>query len=190
MKTKPDNIYAHYCMGIIYLYRNQLAEAAEQFKTVTRLDPNDAHAWLQRRLATPNKDESAEAKGFLRRALTLNPYLNAARYALAQHGFEHDDKVSKELLDEFQALAAANWQEAHQLAYTEMGRYAEVIGRDSFEKPSVGPMPLFERDQSFHVTLAEGSRWAKPEDFENDAVGELRRQVRAALRRHHSAARF
>ncbi|HEV8063113.1 MAG TPA: FG-GAP-like repeat-containing protein [Gemmataceae bacterium] len=178
VKREPDNLQAHYCMGIIYLYQNQLAEAAQQFETVTRLDPNDAHAWLQRAFATPNKDESAEAKGFLRRALTLNPYLNAARYALAQHSFEHDDKLSKELLDEFQALAAANWQEAHQLAYTEMGRYAEVIGRDTVEKASVGPMPLFERDQSFRVTLAEGSRWAKAEDFENGVVGELRRRVR------------
>ena len=178
LQKEPDNVYAHYCMGIIYLYQNQLAEAAQQFETVTRLDPHDAHAWLQRALATPNKDESPEAKGFLRRALELNPYLNAARYALAQHGFEHDDKRSKELLDEFQALATAGWQENYRLAYTEMGRYAEVIGRNAKEQVPSAPLPLFERDRAFRVTLADGSRWAKDQDFEAGVVGALRRRVR------------
>ncbi len=174
----PDNVHAHYCMGIIYFYRNQLAEAAQQFETVTRLDPNDPHAWLHRALATPNKDESAEAKGFLRKALELNPYLNAARYALAQHAFEHDDKKSKELLDGFQALAAANWQENYRLAYGEMGHYAEVVGRNSTTQIPSGPLPIFERDQNFRIMLAEGARWAKPEDTESGVVGELRRAVR------------
>lgn len=177
LNQDPDSIPAHYCMGIIYLYRNQLAEAAQQFETVTRLDPNDGHAWLQRALATPNKDESPEAKGFLRRALELNPYLNAARYALAQHGFEHDDKKSKELLEEFQALATANWQDNYKLAYSEMGRYAQAVGRQDLEKPAPGPVPLFERDSSFRVTLADGTRWAKPEDVEPGVVGDLRRAV-------------
>ena len=178
LHEEPDNIYAHYCMGIIYLYQNQLAEAAQRFETVTRLDPSDAHAWLQRALATPNKDESAEAKGFLRRALELNPYLNAARYALAQHGFEHDDKRSKELLDEFQALATADWQENYRLAYTEMGRYAEVIGQNAKVSVPSAPLPLFERDRAFHITLADGTRWANDQDLEVSAVGELRRRVR------------
>lgn len=179
LNRDPDNIPAHYCMGIIYLYRNQLAEAARQFETVTRLDPNDGHAWLQRALATPNKDESPEAKGFLRRALELNPYLNAARYALAQHGFEHDDKKSKELLEEFQALAAANWQDNYRLAYSEMGRYAQAIGGKDLDKAGAGPIPVFERDSSFQVKLADGTRWAQPEDFEPGVVGELRRKVQA-----------
>jgi FG-GAP-like repeat/Tetratricopeptide repeat/ASPIC and UnbV len=178
LKQEPDNVTAHYCMGIIYLYQNQLAEAAQQFETVTRLDPNDAHAWLQRALSTPNKDESSEAKGFLRRALELNPYLNAARYALAQNGFEHDDKRSKELLEEFQALVSADWQENYRLAYTEMGRHAEVIGTNANGPIRSAPLPLFERDQAFRVTLADDTRWAKEQDLEAGAVGELRRRVR------------
>jgi cytochrome c-type biogenesis protein CcmH/NrfG len=179
LKQEPNNLHAHYCMGIIYLYRNQLAEAARQFETVTRLDPNDPHAWLQRALATPNKDESAEAKGFLRRALELNPYLNSARYALAQHGFEHDDKKSKELIDEFQGLTAANWQEESRLAYTEMGHYAEAIGRPVVTQSQPGPAPVFKRDQSFQVILADGTRWAGAEDLGSGIEGELRRRLRA-----------
>jgi cytochrome c-type biogenesis protein CcmH/NrfG len=178
LKREPDNLPAHYCMGIIHLYRNQLAEAAQEFETVTRLDPSDAHAWLQRALATPNKDESPEAKEFLRRALELNPYLNAARYGLAQHAFEHDDKKSKALLDEFQALAAANWQDSYRLAYTEMGRYAQAIGRELPGKSEPGLVPLFERDAAFQVVLADGVRWAEVGDFEPGSVGALRRRVR------------
>jgi cytochrome c-type biogenesis protein CcmH/NrfG len=178
LEKDPDNCHAHYCLGIIYLYQNRRDEAATQFETVTRLDPTDAYAWYQRGLTSPDKDESPQAKRFYRKALDLNPYLNAARYALAQHSFEHDDKKSKELLDEFQALANAHWEADYRLVYSEMGRYAEVIGRVPIDKPAAGPLPLFERYESFQVTLAEGTRWAKAEGLGQGTLGELRRAVR------------
>ncbi len=178
LKKEPDNLHAHYSMGIIYLYRNQLEEAARQFEEVTRLDPQDAHAWLQRALALPNKDESPEAKEFLRKALELNPYLNAARYALAQNAFEHDDKKSKQWLDDFQALAAADWQDNYRLAYTEMGRYAEVIGRVQPGNAPAAPLPLFERFGAFRVALAEGTRWANDQDLASSENGALKKKIR------------
>ena len=180
LEKDPNNLHAHYCLGIIYLYQNRIPEAASHFETVTRLDPTDAYAWYHRGLTHPDKDDSPEAKGFFRKALDLNPSLNAARYALAQHRFEYDEKKSKELLAEHKALIDANWESDYQLVYTEMGRYAEVIGHvPTADKPAVGPLPLFERDDSFRVTLAEGTRWAKDDDLGAGVLGDLRRAARA-----------
>jgi Tfp pilus assembly protein PilF len=174
----PDNPHAHYNLGIIYYYQNRREDAAAEFEAVTRRDPNDAYAWFYRGLTAPDKDESPEARQFYRRALDLNPYLNAARYNLAGHALERDEKRRKELFDEFQALKRANWETQSSDVYTEKGRYAEVIGRQALEKPPVGPVPLFERYDAFKVTLADGTRWAGGEDFGESAVGDLRRAVR------------
>src|SRR5262249_34226510 len=44
----PDNLHAHYCIGVIEQHRNKLAEAYPHFDFVTRRDPEDAHAWLRK----------------------------------------------------------------------------------------------------------------------------------------------
>src|SRR5260370_29857994 len=178
LEKDPDSPHAHYCLGIIYLYLNRRVEAAAEFETGARLDPNGADAWLHRGLSHAEKDDAPEAKRYYRKALDLNPYLNAARHALAQHGFEHDDKKSKDLLDEHKALFDAHWESDYQRVYTDMGKYAEVIGRIPAGKPPVGPLPLFERYESFRVTLAADTRWAKEADLGDGVLGNLRRAVR------------
>ena len=179
LEHDPDNLHAHYCLGLICLDQGRLGEAAPQFETVTRLDPTDAYAWLRRAQSHPEKDDAPETKEFYHKALELNPYLNAARHALAHHRFEYDEKKSKELLDQFQLLKDAHWETDFGLVYTEQGRYADVIGRVPERKPpSFGPLPLFERDESFRVTLAEGTRWAKADDLGDGILGDLRRAVR------------
>jgi Tfp pilus assembly protein PilF len=180
LRREPDNLHARYCLGIIALYRNQLAEAAPHFETVTRLDPADAHAWYNLAQTHPDGKDSPAAKECLRRALKLNPYLNAARYALAMHPYEPGEAERDRLLADFNALKDANVAEESKIEYTQMGRYAEVIGRaDDRIKPAVGPLPIFSASEDFRVTLAPGARWATAMDFGADPVAEVRRAFRA-----------
>jgi tetratricopeptide (TPR) repeat protein len=175
LEKEPDNPHAHFCTGIILHYRNNLAEAGKFFKTVTELDPNDAHAWFWRGKCVPNESEAAEAKEYYEKALKLNPYLNAARYSLAQHRLlAEDEKRKKALLDEFEALKKENAQGLADLKYAEMGRYGDVIGKSPAPPPDLGMMPMFDSVKGPAVKLADGTAWAAP-----DKLDELRKAVRA-----------
>jgi tetratricopeptide (TPR) repeat protein len=178
LEIDPKNPYAHHCIGIIILYQGrQLEKAVPHFKAVTEIDPKDAFAWylLGHTLTqVPDADKhEAESKRYLQKALDLNPYLNSARYQIAQHPFEHDEQKSKALLAEFEQLTEAKWATPYRTRYMEMGRYAEVLGAPPAKKPVTGPIPLFEQAGSFKVVLAEGTRWAKEGD-----LTELTRAVR------------
>ncbi len=158
----PKNPHALYSLGIINLYENHIAEAYHCFEAVSRIDPNDAYTWFHMGVTNPAGRDSPTAKQCYEKALQLNPYLNAARYALAQHPHEYDAEKSKRLLAEHKALIEAKWESEYRIAYTEMGHYAEVLGRVAASgPPAIGPLPMFERDQSFRVKLAEGARWSK-----------------------------
>jgi Tfp pilus assembly protein PilF len=172
----PDSRHAHYGLGLIHLEEGRLDEAAAEFETVTRLDPDDAYSWYLRGLCT---DQSPEAKRFYRKALDLKPSLNSARIALANHPFEYDDAKSQALLDEFNKLKAAHVEVLYGFPYTERGPYGEVIGHTPREKPPAGPLPPFRRDEAFRVTLAEGTRWAADADLGRGTLGDLRRALRA-----------
>jgi FG-GAP-like repeat/Tetratricopeptide repeat/ASPIC and UnbV len=180
LSQEPDNPYAHYGLGMIAQYQNHLEEAAPRFEKVTQLDPNDAHAWYFLAESHPQGKDSAAARECLRRALQLNPYLNTARYALAIHPDNQGKAEASSLLAEFKELKEAKWEALCEIKYSEMGKYAEVIGRaDDRVKPKIGPLPLFALSKDFHVTLAPGARWATGADFGAGPVGDLRRAVRA-----------
>jgi hypothetical protein len=169
LDQEPNNPHAHYCTGIIHYHRAQLAAAAPHFEAVTRIDPNDAHAWYWRGRCVPDSSESAEALAFFEKALKLNPYLNAARYAIAQHRVTvNDEKRQKQLIDEFQMMVRANVHDLTDLKYTEMGRYGEVIGKSPAPPPDLGPVPMFEAVKGPVVKLAEGTKWADMAHLKQD----------------------
>lgn len=178
LKKEPDNPHAHFCLGVIHEYQGRVAEANKHFTEVTRIDPADPHAWYYRAATHPDKDNAAESKAFYRKALDLDPNFNSARYALVIHGHDYDVDKSKQLLEEHRRLHEAGWERTAGLKYTERGKYAECIGTPPGNPPAAGPVPMFERDPKFKVTLAAGTRWAKPEDDEPGAVGRLRKAVR------------
>ncbi|MFO0850659.1 MAG: FG-GAP-like repeat-containing protein [Gemmataceae bacterium] len=152
LKDDPDNVYAHYNLGIIHKYRGELAEAAPHFEAVTRLDPSDAHAWLNRGVCDPQSFESDKSREFFEKALALNPYLNQARYRLATHTGTTDAQ-RKELNKLFQDLQVANWEEESREKYTEMGRYAGTIGGGPAKPPAAGPPPVFAQTPSVTAKL-------------------------------------
>ena len=66
------------------------------------------------------------------------------------------------------------------LKYTQMGKYADVIGRTVEVAPKVrtGPLPLFSPGKNFNVKLQTGTRWATKDDIARQAQGELRNILR------------
>jgi hypothetical protein len=181
LKQQPDNPYAHFCLGIIMHYEGQPEEteiAGEHFHAVTRVDPNDAAAWYWYGSSLPQG--SAEQNKCYERAMQLNPYLSGPIYGLAMNYRQQDPKRSQKLFNDFNALRDADWLDSTQIKYTEMGHYAEVIGRvpESNSGPHTGPIPLFAPAEEFKIQLAPGARWATAAEFGEGPVGELRRQFR------------
>jgi cytochrome c-type biogenesis protein CcmH/NrfG len=159
-----DNKHAHYCLGMIALYVGQLREAHEHFANVNRLDPEDAHTWLRLGTTHPDGPTSAAARDCFEKALQFNPYLNEARYRLA---FAQTDPAKKQaLLAEHEGLSKADLFTESRIVYAEMGKYADVIGRDpTVARGTVGPLPMFEASGNFRVTLTAGARWATATDL-------------------------
>src|SRR5262249_32825353 len=124
----PNNPYAHFCLGLIFKAQNRLADAFHQFQTVTRLDPQAAYSWDYCCVTHAEGQDSAAAKECFEKAPRLNPNLNAARYAVAQHPFQRHEERTRALLAEHKGLRDANWETDLRMVYTEMGPYAEVIG--------------------------------------------------------------
>jgi tetratricopeptide (TPR) repeat protein len=168
LKREPDNPHAHYCLGILAEYVGQRAPAYEQFVAVNTVDPLDAHTWLRVGANHPDGEYSAAARDCFEKALKLDPYLNEARYRLSMIVRETDPDRQAALLAEHDQLTRAERFTESGIKYAEMGKYADVIGRDPKlgGKPVVGPLPLFEPLPAFTVKLAAGARWAVAADLD------------------------
>lgn len=178
---EPNNPYAHFCLGKLLSYRGKLDEAISRFEAVTRIDPCDAHGWLELGISLDAQGPQADRRiDCFQRAYELDPYLGGAIYQLAQ-GLSLKDPARKEkLLKEFQDLTQAEWTNQSRIKYTEMGKYAEVIGRDPKQVTArqTGPVPLFLPGDHFQVHLAPGAKWAARTDLEKSPQGELLSAVR------------
>ena len=145
LSRNPNDAHAHFTAGIIHYYRNQLPEALAHFQRVTEIDPSDAHAWYFLGQSRDDEPTNPDSKKDYERALRLNPYLNAARYKVAQHVVGFDPDASRAMLAEHRALIEANWESETEIKYTMMGRYAEVIGKMPAAHPPAGAVPMFEK---------------------------------------------
>jgi hypothetical protein len=178
LRRDPDNPYAHFCLGMLLMYQKDNTEAMQHFQEVVKKDPNDAYSWYWLgSLKTPGSKERLRC---FEEALKHNRHLIGALYALAMDLRPIDEERSKRLLDESEALRRADWGNVSALKYSQMGSYAEAIGRSSDRSPPLtGPLTLFQPSESLKVQLAPGAKWAKAADFGNDTVAEVRRLVRA-----------
>lgn len=159
----PNNKHAHYCLAMISLYVNDLADAHTHYAVVNKLDPDDAHTWLHLGTTQPDGPNSAPARDCYERALKLDPYLTEARYKLAMALRGVDDGRFPKLIDEHLALQKADVFTESRIVYGEMGKYGAVIGRDPAAKTPAGVVPMFE--QHGRVTLAPGAKWATTADL-------------------------
>ena len=165
--AQPENRHAHYCLGVLAMYFGRMAEAYEHFSAVNKLDPDDAFTWLRVGTCHPNGTRSAEARECFEKALKLDPYLNEARYRLFQSLIDTDPKRADELIKELNDLRNNEWERESGIKYAEMGKYADVIGRDpATPRTPVGPLPVFENAPGFKVTLAPGAHWTTTADLD------------------------
>lgn len=126
----PDNKHAHYCLGMIELYVGHYPDAYPHFKRVSELDPDDAHTWLWLGTTHPSGRESAEAAESYEKALKLDPHLNEARYRLMRAIIDNDSERAHDLMTEHLKLQESDQVTPSRIVFGEMGKYADVIGRD------------------------------------------------------------
>jgi hypothetical protein len=178
LQQDPNNLYAHYCLGIIKKNGDNPMEAAPYFKFVTEKDPSDAHAWYFLGLA--QAPASAEAVNCFKKALEADPYLQGALYSLSQALRVDDPQKSKELQQLFSKFFDTRRGDRAETVYTKMGRYADVIGRPerTMQETATGPLPLFVKQDNFKVELAPEARWVNDDDLGKGPEADLRRAVR------------
>jgi len=179
LKRDPENLNAKFCLGIIAYYQNRSEDAAREFQAVLDKDPNDAFSWFYLGKFHPEGPDSAAALNCLNKALELDPYLNAARYALALHPLLENPDLRKKLLEEHERLKQAEWERTQDIAYTQMGPYASVLG--GFKMPrdgSVAAMPVFRREETSPIDLGPDRTWAGEEAWPNRKKTTLFREVR------------
>src|SRR5262245_9003288 len=92
----PDNLQAHFCLGIIFLHRGSLEEAKAHFEAVARRDPADAHTWFC--LGQVQDPLSPRARECYEKALELNPHMLGALNQLAGIYRREDDKKADAFL--------------------------------------------------------------------------------------------
>jgi tetratricopeptide (TPR) repeat protein len=177
LKRDTKNPHAHFCLGVIYQYQgDKTPQARKHFEEVTRIDPQDAHAWYYLGYNTP--DDPEIQKQCYEKALEYGPYLRRALNGLQVLVRTEDPKRAQELLDRFLALDK-NFGYSEKERYGEMGKYAEAIGRMAQDaKHPYGPVPVFSPQEKFAVKLKAGARWAKAADFGQGSAADLRRKTR------------
>lgn len=181
LEVEPQNPYAHFCLGIIMHYEAKSEEqelAAQHFRAVTEVDPNDPTAWYW--LGTKQEPGSEEANRCFRRALELDPHLAGAIYGLAMNLRATNPQEAARILQKYTDLNTHEWVNGVDLKYSEMGHYANAIGKVTIPGSELrfGPLPLFAPSTTFQVQLAPGTRWAKAADFGSGTPADIRRAVR------------
>jgi tetratricopeptide (TPR) repeat protein len=179
LKKEPGNPYGHFCLGILLMYQKDSGEAVRHFEAVLEKDPDDAYSWYW--LGTLKPQASKEQSECYRKALKLNRHLIGAIYGEAMNLRAKDPEAAQAFLKEMEDLKRAEWQNVAAVKFSQMGPYAAVIGRtgDPTADPRTGPLPLFQHREKLDVRLTLGAHWATSTDFGEDAVGEVRRLVRA-----------
>ncbi|MBI4587071.1 MAG: VCBS repeat-containing protein [Planctomycetes bacterium] len=127
-KKDPKNPYAHYSLGMLFLHRNRLEEAAREFGATRALDPLDPHTLYQLGSLARQAGRLDEAEGLFKQAISIHAGLSSAWYGLARIALSKGQREEgKRLLERFSQLERAKVGVKVSLKYGEMGRYAEII---------------------------------------------------------------
>ncbi len=206
----PNNLTAYFCRGVILQYLGEIRPAHKDFQVVVDKDPSDGHAWF--RLASTLEDpdrpgfkaglkQHKELVRLYEESLRRNPHLFPAYYQLFQvTGWAASDAPTpeekekllarqKDLQNTFQRLhpkiSPTGTGESGDNAYGQMGKHGRLLGPEP-PRPSLTDMPQwpkFEKIRPIEVELAEGTRWAKRDDFQGDhaLLGRVRARFGAAV---------
>ncbi len=167
LQADPENVYAHFCLGIILNHLGQLDEAARHFEAVTRIDPENSYGWYWLGNCLMATDRSRAREAF-QKAVELNPIFVPAIYGLAQLlMLSGQPDEAKKLLAQKKLLDEAKEGVQAKIMYDDMGPYANAIGRAAVDPLTSRSRPvLYEPWEELSVSLAEGTRWAGWKDLE------------------------
>jgi Tfp pilus assembly protein PilF len=82
MSSRPDDMASHYNLGNFYMARNQMPDAAEEFQTASRLQPEALPPYVNAALAYNALGQNDKAEASLRHALSLDATNAAANLNL------------------------------------------------------------------------------------------------------------
>ena len=203
LERDPNNRHAHFCRGIILEQQGELAEAHKHFKRRDRARPQrrgrrgtGRRARSPTRTTRPSPPGPRQAKdqvALFAKALEHDPYLTPAIYKLSfAYRLAGQPDKQKELLERWREINPDRQKpvpgpgNSADKVYGEMGRYATVI--DPFPRPataqeSAAMPPKFEPARPLSIKLADGDRWATPDDFKGDraVLGRARARFGAAV---------
>jgi tetratricopeptide (TPR) repeat protein len=148
LAADPQNLRAHYCLGLVLLNDGRAADALPQFTSVAERNPNDAYAAYYVGQAKFQTGDAAGALAAYQRALTLNPRLRSAAYGSFQalQRLGRGDEAAP-MLERFRALETDPRSEVVEFKYTRMGPLANAVAIDApppgrpLQRP---PGPVFE----------------------------------------------
>ena len=179
LQQDPDNIYAHYCLGIILTHHGNFDRAIPHFKRVTELAPDSSFGWywLGHCYRTSDLQKSAEC---MQKAVELNPLHLPAIYGLAQTLMQQGKVAeARKLFKRKRLLDQAKQGIQAKIAYDDMGPFANAIGivDQRSPRPTTTP-PIYQPWDSFRVQLAKDTRWVTWDDLQGSDLEALIRSIR------------
>jgi Tfp pilus assembly protein PilF len=162
LRTHPQDVRAHYCLGLLLLNDGRANDAIVHFKFAADHEPGDAHAAYFLAQSRAQAGDFAGALPSYERSLTLNPHLRSAAYgafrALQRLGRAAD---AERMLARFRDLEGNPQSEVVEFKYTRMGRLAEATTLDA-APPARSPRPagpVFERTTLPLATAPASVAW-------------------------------
>jgi tetratricopeptide (TPR) repeat protein len=148
LSTDPQNIRAHYSLGLVLLNDGRAADALPHFTTVAERDPNDAYAQYYVGQAKFQTGDSAGALAAYERALVSSPRLRSAAYGSFQalQRLGRADEAAQ-MLERFRALETDPRSDVVEFKYTRMGPLANAAAIDALppRQPAQRPAgPVFD----------------------------------------------
>jgi tetratricopeptide (TPR) repeat protein len=110
--TRHDRVATHVNRGILYLIRNDVEAANDDFDAALKLDPNEPDAWLNKAVAHARFGKSRDAMPYVTKALELNTRRPALAYFVRAMALEDIGNVAGAYYDLKKAQALEpKWSE-------------------------------------------------------------------------------
>ena len=135
LKEKPQDPYAHYCLGLLYEHLGEAELAAKHYKAVVEVDPNDPHVLYKYGQSLVDSQKTEEGMAMLARSVEVDPGFLSAVYRLALlYQRSRNIEKAKELFQRFNDLKSAEMTGGSfsvRKVYGSAGKYYRVLGADS-----------------------------------------------------------
>ncbi|WP_298038629.1 FG-GAP-like repeat-containing protein [uncultured Desulfuromonas sp.] len=165
LQSRPGNLRALYCTGLLELHRGRPVEALSHFQTVVDADPEDLAAWYFRAQSLMDLSRHEEALGSFERVLAGDPYVVSAYYG-AFRALRHLGKreEAEAMMGVFQGLKGNPRARSLEFKYRKMGSRSEAatIGAAPAVSALKPPGPVFGAPEPLGPDLTAGA-WDGPQ---------------------------